>query len=119
MVIVYNENSYKGQKEIKTVFGGHSVCNEFGRNFLNAFLHQEKSMQSGDVDDRERRQKVKVVCRGEGTCVSQSSGISIFLPKLQGASFKFIRFLEFSNNLEASLSYPKGDMNSFWAKMML
>lgn len=44
MVIVFNENSYKGQKEIKTVVSGHSVCNEFGRkkNFPNAFLHREK-----------------------------------------------------------------------------
>lgn len=45
MVIVFNENSYKGQKERKTVVSGHSVCNEFGKkkkNFPNAFLHREK-----------------------------------------------------------------------------
>lgn len=66
MVIVFNENSYKGQKEIKTLVSGHSVCNEFGRNFPHAFLHQEKSMKSGDVDDRKRKQKVKVFYREKG-----------------------------------------------------
>lgn len=74
-VIVFNENSYKGQKEIKAVVSGHSVCHEFGRNFPNAFLHHEKSMKSGDADNSKRTRKVKVFYKGEVTWVSQSSGM--------------------------------------------
>lgn len=67
-------------------------------------------MKSGDLGDTKRRQKVKVIYRGEMTCVSESSGISIFLYKLQGAYFKslsFIRSLEFSMYLEAFLLYSR------------
>ena len=73
-VIVFNENSYKGQ-EIKAVVSGHSVCHEFGRNFPNAFLHHQKSMKSGDADNSKRTRKVKVFYKGEVTWVSQSSGM--------------------------------------------
>lgn len=49
MVIVFNENSYKGQKEIKTVVSGHSVCNEFGKKTsLTPSCIVKKSMKSDD-----------------------------------------------------------------------
>lgn len=70
--------------------GGCSVCNEFGRNFPNAFLHQEKSVKSGDVDERKRKQKVKVFYRERGLVQTRATAYKYFYINCKGLTLNHL-----------------------------
>lgn len=123
-VPVFNESgSYQGPNEMNTELAA-AVLFVMNLEETSLMLYCiTKKKKNGDLGATKRREKVKVIYGGEVTCVRESSGVSIFLCKLQRACFKSlssIRSLALSMYLEALFFFiPWGDMNSCWAKSML